>query len=224
MDRLSLILWLLVFIPVLGKGQQSAPSESGSRDTLLQKEISRIDSEIIAFPNRLDRWIDKIKLLGESGQYEAYTATILALMDQNEQNKSVWQWKNNAKLTNTPDFLLQYVDNFTVQLYNLEDESLHPYMDRIANRVLDSYPNHVPSLSNLAITALYRKDYETGISYLTKARSIAPTNTSVLGNLAYAYEQIGDPASAIECYETMVAHGDAQTQDYAKKQLEKLKK
>ena len=205
------------------KQRYEEESDSLARDGLLSQAFFHIDSGITNFPNRLDMPLLKIAVLGEVGRYEAYTKTTLALLGRHDHIQEEWLWKNGAPLVNATDFLLQYVDNFVVQLYNRQDESLHPYMDEISERVLLSYPAHVPSLSNLAITALYRKDYENGIVHLEKALAVDETNTSVLSNLAYAYEQIGEDETAIKYYEEVVKHGDAQTQDYARKQIEKLK-
>ncbi len=190
---------------------------------LLSQAFSHIDSGITNFPNRLDMPLLKIALLGDIGRYDAYTEEIITLMDRHDLSKDGWLWKNGSSVVNASDFLLQYVDNFVVQLYNGKDETLHPLMDRISNRVLASYPQHVPSLSNLAITALYHKDYESGVAYLTKALSIEPKNTSVLSNLAYAYEQVGDVENAIKYYEEMAKYGDAQAKDYANRQLAKIR-
>ncbi len=204
------------------KQRYETEADSLIRNELLSQAFSNIDTGTTRFPNRLDMWLANIALLGEIGNYSQYTEQLLELLDTNDAVKEVWLWKNNAPLVDASDFLLQYVDNFIVMLYNRQDESLHPNMDTIANRVLASYPQHVPSLSNLAITALYRKDYESGITHLAKAASYEPTNTSVLSNLAYAYEQIGDNENAIMYYEETIKYGDAQTKEYARNQLEKL--
>jgi len=204
------------------KQRYEAEPDSSVKKEFLSQAFSHIDEGIANFPNRLDMPLFKVALLGEAGRYEAYSQAILALLDRHDVVKDGWLWKNGAPLVNATDFLLQYVDNFVVQLYNLQDESLHRYMDEISMRVLRSYPTHIPSLSNLAITALYHKDYEKGIGYLEKSRAIDATNTSVLSNLAYAYAQIGQTDTAIKYYEEVIKYGDPQTQDYARKQIEKL--
>jgi len=205
------------------KQRYEGEADSLEKKRHLSKALSHIDAGIAGFPNRLDMPLLKIALLGEAGRYEAYTQAILAVLDRNDEVADEWLWKNGASLVDATDFLLQYVDNFVVQLYNIQDESLHPYMDEISTRVLRSYPTHIPSLSNLAITALYRKEYEKGIGYLEKSLSVDAANTSVLSNLAYAYGQIGQKETAIAYYKEVVKYGDGQTQDYARKQIEKLK-
>lgn len=205
------------------KQRYEAESDSLVKNGFLSKALSHIDAGITGFPNRLDMPFLKIALLGEAGRYDAYTQAILALLDRNDAVADEWLWKNGASVIDATDFLLQYIDNFVVQLYNLQDESLHRYMDEISTRVLRSYPTHIPSLSNLAITALYHKDYEKGIGYLEKSLSVDKTNTSVLSNLAYAYGQTGQEETAIAYYKEVIKYGDPQTQDYARKQIEKLK-
>lgn len=207
------------------KQQYEAAADSLARAELLSQAFSYIDSGIASFPNRLDMRMLKIALLGDAGKYDAYTQAILALLGQHDAiNDDGWLWKNNAPLVNGTDFLLQYVDNFVVQMYNRQDESLHPYMDEISDRVLVSHPAHVPSLSNLAITALYRQEYGKGITFLEKALAVDGKNVAVLSNLAYAYERLGNIETAIQYYEEVIKYGDAQTQDYARKEIGKLKK
>ncbi|WP_353128638.1 tetratricopeptide repeat protein [Parapedobacter pyrenivorans] len=204
------------------KQRYEQEADSLIQEGLVSEAFSHIDSGIKAFPNRLDMRFDRISLLWNLGNYSDYKETILALLEQHDVIKGGWLWKNNSSLINATDFLLKYVDNYVVQLYNLDDESLHPYMDEIANRVLISHPRHVPSLSNLAITALYHEDYPTAIEHLTKALSIEAENTSVLSNLAFAYVQVGNTEKAIAYYEQMAKYGDSQTKAYAAEQLEKL--
>src|SRR5690606_20552597 len=155
--------------------------------------------------------------------FEAYTREIITVLDHNDNNKGEWLWKENATLNSASEFLLEYVNNYVVQLYNRQDPALHVYMDSISNRIIASYPNHVPSLSNLAITALYREDYESGIAYLRKAITIDSMNTNILNNLAYAYEQIGNISQAITCYEQIVEYGDTRASDHANRKLKELR-
>lgn len=197
-------------------------ADSLIQEGLISEAFSHIDSGIKRFPNRLDMRLMKISMLWDLGGYVGYKENILALLEQQDIVKDGWLWKNNSPLIDATDFLLKYVDNYVVQLYNLNEESVHPYMDEIANRVLVSYPQHVPSLSNLAITALYHEDYDTAIGYLAKALSIEETNTSVLSNLAFAYAQVGETEQAIAYYEKLEKYGDSQTKAYAVQQKEKL--
>lgn len=205
------------------KQRYEEATDSLARAELLAQALSHIDSGITRFPERLDMHLFKIALLGEVARYEAYTQAILALLDRHDIVNDAWLWKNGTSVVNATDFVLQYVDNFVVQLYNRQDESLHPHMDTISTRVLRSYPTHVPSLSNLAIIALYHKDYASGIAHLEKALAVDATNTSVLSNLAYAHAQTGEKETAVSYYEEVIRYGDVETQEYARKQIEKLK-
>lgn len=193
------------------------------KEALLTDAFFHIDQGIAQFPSRLDLPLSKISLLWDLGRYADYKQTILTVLEHNDGIKDKWLWKNNRELVNSTDFLLQYVDNYVVQLYNLGEESVHPYMDELANRVLKSYPQHVPSLSNLAITAMYHQDYQRAVDYLSKALSIENTNTSVLSNLAYAHSQIGNTETAISYYEQAAKYGDSETKDHVRQQLEKLR-
>lgn len=205
------------------KERYISEGDSTIRQTALAQAFSAINDGIFRYPDRLDMRFYKISLLGELSEFEEYTQEIVAVFDRNDSNSSEWLWKRNASLSGAPEFILEYVDNYVILLYNRQDPALHGYMDDISNRVLVAYPNHVSSLSNLAITAMYRKDYDSGIAHLVKATAIDGTNTSILSNLAYAYEQIGDIAQAITYYERIVEYGDSQAKNYANQRLERLK-
>ena len=97
-------------------------------------------------------------------------------------------------------------------------------MRQIANAVLEYYPNHVESLSNLAITYLLKEDYDNGIEVLQKAEKINPKDCIVLGNIAFAYKLKGDHEKAIEYYDKVLEYGDNETKEFARQQLEELKK
>ena len=47
-------------------------------------------------------------------------------------------------------------------------------MRKIANKVLEIYPNHIESLSNLSITYLLTGEYDKGIEPLLQAEKINP--------------------------------------------------
>lgn len=198
-------------------------ADNAVRQKAIAQAFSAIDEGIARHPDRLDMRFHKIGLLGELLEFDTYTREIIAVFDQNDKNNNHWLWKENATVDSAPEFLQEYVSNYVVQLYNQGDTSLHGYMDDISNRILTSYPQHLPSLSNLAVTALSRKDYNSAITHLQKAEAIDNTNTAILGNLAYAYEQNGDTIQSIYYYERVIEYGDANTKDYAKRRLQKLK-
>jgi cytochrome c-type biogenesis protein CcmH/NrfG len=59
---------------------------------------------------------------------------------------------------------------------------------------------------------------------LQDAEKLAPDDFVVLNNLAQAYKRKGDKTKAIAYFEKVVKFGDAETTEFAKKELLELKK
>ncbi len=77
-------------------------------------------------------------------------------------------------------------------------------MREIANKVLEFYPNHIESLSNLSITYLLTGEFDKGIESLLKAEKINPKDYIVLGNIAQGYKMKGNKKKAVEYYKKAV--------------------
>ena len=97
-------------------------------------------------------------------------------------------------------------------------------MRKIAETILDNYPNDVKSLSNLSITYLLLGEFDKGVEPLLKAEKLNPEDFIILANIAHAYKLKGDKDKAIEYYEKTFKYGDENTKQFAKSQIEKLKK
>ncbi|MCW3083233.1 MAG: hypothetical protein JWP12_599 [Bacteroidetes bacterium] len=183
-----------------------------------------IDKAIKKFPGRLDLRFGKIYMLGETKNYKAFTEEILKTIDYSAKNKNAWLWRDNEPKKDGEKFLLEGIQNYVVQLYDTNDDSLLDNMKQIAERVLKYYPNHVESLSNVAIVYLVRKEYDKALTPLLKAKKIAPTDFIVLNNIAQAYKQKGDKPNAIKYYELTLKYGDADAKKAAQDELDALKK
>jgi tetratricopeptide (TPR) repeat protein len=190
---------------------------------LLEKGFQYIDNGINKFPTRLDMRFGKIYALGQIENYEAFTSEIIKTIDANNQLNDRWTWTDNKKVNDPKQFFLNAIQDYSVQLYNAGDEQLSR-MQQIAERVLKYYPNHVESLSNLAIVYGLQGNYDNALKHLLKAEKIAPTDFIVLNNIANMYQQKGDKRNAIKYYELTAKHGDEEAKSAAAKKLKELKK
>jgi tetratricopeptide (TPR) repeat protein len=111
-----------------------------------------------------------------------------------------------------------------VQLFNENDDKLMPYIRKIANKVLEYYPGHIPSISNLGISYLVTKEYDKALSYFKKAEKINPGDAIVLNNIAYTYELTGDIDKAIVYYRKIVKYGNDEERKFAERAIEELEK
>lgn len=197
-------------------------NDSVAKGKYLAEAYSTIEQARQDFPDRLDIRFASISLLGDMGRYEEYTAQIIDLL--NVQESSNWLWRDNSKLGSADDFVRQYIDAYTLLLYNHKDERLYTYMDTISNQVLQLYPQYVPALLSLSINAMHREDYVRAIEYLGEAKTLEPANTNLLDNLALAYERTGDTIRAIETYEQIKKYGNEQEKSYASRKINELSK
>ncbi|WP_299707761.1 tetratricopeptide repeat protein [uncultured Pontibacter sp.] len=199
-------------------------SEVHYEPTLLQKGFDYIDKGITQFPNRLDMRFGKVYMLGEVGDYANFTAEIIKALNHGQQIQNKWLWSDHKPLEDPKDVLLGSVQDYIVQLYNTGDDALLEHMKRISETVLKHHPNHIESLSNLSIVHMIRSEHDKALEVLLRAEMIAPTDHIVLSNIAQAYKLKGDKKKAIAYYEKTLKHGEGEVKQYAREQIQALKK
>jgi len=191
---------------------------------LLSKGFDWISRGIEKHPNRLDMRFGKVYMFGEIEDYENFTKQIIKTLDYSAVNKNQWTWDDNKPLDNPKEFLLSSIQGYQNQLYDTENDSLLDNMKRIAVTVLKYYPDHVESLSNLAIVFVLQKQYDKALAHLLKAEKINSTDYIVLSNIVHAYKLKGDTKNAIKYYELTIKHGNQEAKEYAQEQIDELKK
>jgi tetratricopeptide (TPR) repeat protein len=191
---------------------------------ILQRAFDKIDQGIKLYPDRLDMRFGKIYVLGQVKEWKKYTDEIITTIHHSAKNKNKWTWTNNIKKEDGENFFIGALQDYQVKLYNTGDDSLLPYMRSMAEEVLKLHPNNVENLSNVGITYMVTEKYDEAIKAFLRAEKIAPTDAIVLGNLGHAYKLKGEKTKAIEYYQKVIDAGDQNMIEYAKKQIEELKK
>jgi tetratricopeptide (TPR) repeat protein len=191
---------------------------------LLEKAFDYIETGIEKNPTRLDLWFGEIYMYGQLEEYENFTTQIIKTIDYSNVIKNKWTWTDNKAVEDPKKFMLTSIQDYQLQLYNTGDDSLLDNMKRIADAVLKYYPDHVESLTNLSIIYLIKKEYDKALDVLLKAEKLAPKDYIVLNNIAYAYKLKGDKKKAIRYYELTAKYGDEKAKEYAKEQIEELRK
>lgn len=189
----------------------------------LKLAFESIDKGIKLYPNRLDMRFGKIYVLGQIKDWRNFTDEIIETVNYSSKNNNDWTWTLNERKKDGKDFFLGSLQNYQMQLYNAMDDELLKNMREIAQAVLKYYPNHIESLSNLSITYLVEKKYDTALVLLKKAEEINPKDFIVLNNIAYCYKEMDDKDLAIEYYEKVIKYGDKRAIEQAKNEIEKLK-
>jgi tetratricopeptide (TPR) repeat protein len=190
----------------------------------LQKGFEKIDEGISRYPNRLDMRFGKIFALGKAEDWEGFTDEIIKTVQYSNQNNNEWTWTFNERRENGEQLFLRSIQDYQLTLYNTGDDDLLMNMRKIAEEVLKYYPNNIESLSNLSITYLLTGAYDNGIEVLLKAEKINPKDGIILSNIAHGYKLKKDTENAIKYYEKMLELEDPQAEEFAKQQIEELKK
>jgi len=191
---------------------------------LVGKAIASIDKGIAKNPQRLDMRFGKIYVLGQTGDYKTFTSELInTLHYSNKIGENNWKWANNKPIEDPKKLILGAVQDYCVTLYETNDDALLNNMREISETVLQYYPNHVPSLSNIAITYTLQGNHDKALESLLKAEKIAPTDYIILNNIANIYRTQNDKPNAIRYYELVLKHGDDDAKEVATRELKKLR-
>jgi len=189
---------------------------------ILKKGMDYIANGINKFPNRLDLRFGEIYMLGQIEDYENFTKQIIQAVNYSATNNDAWTWSNSKPVEDSKAFFLSSLQDYQVQLYNTESDEQLENMKRIAEAILNHYPDHVESLSNLAVVYLLNEQYDQALQPLLKAEKINPKDAIVLNNIAQTYKLMGETKKAIKYYKRTIKYGDAETKDYAQEQIDRL--
>nr|WP_237691535.1 tetratricopeptide repeat protein [Mangrovimonas futianensis] len=213
----------LVLKDSLNKNAGFLGSQIHYSEVELKKGFAKIDEGINLYPNRLDMRFGKIYVLGQIRDWANFTTEIIKTIEYSAKINNKWTWTNDEKFNGGEKEFLLNIQTYQLQLYNTGNDDLLRNMREIANKVLEFYPNHVESLSNLSITYLLVGEYDKGIEALLRAEKINPKDYIVLGNIAQGYKLKGDKSKAIEYYQKTAEFGDERAKEYAEQQIFELK-
>ena len=200
-------------------GSQINYSESN-----LKLAFESIDTGIKLFPNRLDMRFGKIFVLGQIKDWNSFTREIIKSINYSASIDNNWTWTFNEKREGGQEMFLSSLQDYQVQLYNTMDDKLLINMQEISKAVLNHYPKHIESLSNLSIAYLIAKEYNKALVPLLKAEEIKPKDFIVLNNIAFAYRECGKIEKAMNYYKKVMEYGDPQAKSQAELEIQKLSK
>lgn len=191
---------------------------------MLQNGFAYIDKGIKKYPDRLDMRFGKIYILGQIEDYEKFTSEIIKVVNYSSINKNKWTWSDSKPLDDSQKFMLNAVQGYQNVLYDTRDVNSLDNIKRISETVLQYYPDHVESLSNLSVVYMNQKKYDEALKLVLKAEKINPQDYIVLMNIAQAYKLKGDFDNSIKYYKLAIKYGDEDAKKYAQEQIDKLQK
>ncbi|MCR4965944.1 MAG: hypothetical protein K6A41_09850 [Bacteroidales bacterium] len=193
---------------------------------LSDSAIATIDKGLALYPNRLDMRFGKIHVLQMYERWNAYTEEIMSTLNYSEKHHDKWVYPNAQSPIDTLIVfgILDYESNLLNQCEftpesHAKDSVLLNDMRTIAMKMLQLYPNNVYYTNVVAITYNGMGDYENGVIWLKKAEALAPTDMTVLSNLADSYYNLGDRANEKKYIKKIIKYGDAHMKQYARRIL-----
>jgi len=211
-----------VFKDSSGKQAGYLTSSTKYNPAIIATGFDYINQGLALYPQRLDMWFGKIYMLGECEAWDLFANTIVEAINYGHKTNNAWLWKDGKPLDDAQDFFLTSMQDYITTIYNTENDSLLPFMRQISMEVLKFYPQHVESLSNVALTYIIMHDYDKGLEYLLKAEDINPKDVIVLNNIAAAYKKKGDKPKAKEYYGKIIKYGNKEEAGDAKQRIKKL--
>ena len=190
---------------------------------LIKKGLAKIEEGIALYPNRLDMRFGKIYTLGQIKDWENFTNEIVKTVRYSKTNNNQWTWTFNETRNDAEKFFLSALQDYQTNLFDTHDDRLLGNIKTIAEEILKIYPNHIESLSNIAVVHLLHREYEKAINILLKAEKINPKDGIILGNIAQSYYLMNNKVNAIEYYEKMLHIDDPKAAKFAKQQMNALK-
>jgi len=190
----------------------------------LEKAFKYIDKGIELNPERLDMRFGKTYVYGQLNDWGKFTTEIIETIKHSSAKSKPWLWTNNEQKEGDNEFMLSAIQDYHLQMYNTGNDNLLLNMRQIANTILEQYPNHIESLSNLSITYTLLGELDKALEPLLKAESIKPEDYIVIANIANTYKEMANKEKAIEYYNKLMEFDVEGVADFAKQQIELLEK
>lgn len=206
-----------------GSNAQYMYADFSYRPSEVAKAMEVIDAGINRYPNRLDLRFGKVYLLGETKNYHAFAEEVVKAFQAGVASGQNWLWTNNQTVPDGEAVMLSSVQDYIVQLFDTETDSLGEEIGMIASAVLAVYPNNIENLSNLSIAYMLTGKFSEALIPLKQAEAMHPQDAVILSNIAWCYLEMKDEKNATAYYEKVMQYGDPEMKEFAAYQLEQLK-
>lgn len=165
----------------------------------LQKGYDKIDEGIALYPNRLDFYFGKIRVIITcSKNYPACISEFEKVFARQKVNKGKWNWTFNQPLENGSDSLI--INTTQSYITAMLDAGENTYATQLINMGLQAYPNNVYFLADKAAILYHSNDLKGALNAYLKILKIAPNDYLVAYNIAYLYENMGYLKKACKYY------------------------
>lgn len=184
----------------------------------IDKSIDVLGKGVEKHPDRLDLWFGKAYMVMSFYEDDDFIAVLSDILKRSVANKNNWLWTFDEKVGDGQAELFSTFQGYFSEVF---EQNLN-LADRIADLVLEFYPNNVIFLNDKAVIAYTAGDIDGALANFLKVHKIDPEDPVVINNIAYTYELKKDKAKALEYYKLLSKTTDPQYKKIAEKALKEL--
>lgn len=168
------------------------------------------------YPDRLDLWCGFIYAANMMGDYANAEQVCELIFDRLYVNGNKWYWTFNTPFYEEDD--VERENEFTGIMHDyicewLDSDIGLPYATPVSELLVKCFPENSVALNDLALCRIYSGNIEEAAEYLERAYAADPDDIVVIGNLAYAYEELGNLDAAAFFANLMIQSGDREYVD-----------
>ena len=140
-------------------------------DSLYKLSQKTIDEAIVLFPKRLDLRFGKIHSLGDFGDFNAFSFTIIQTIDYSKKINHAWLWAEDKPLEDSENFFIDAIQSYSNTLYQ---NKLDDNLKQVASKMYSVFPNDIFVISTYGVTFLLENKNEEALELYLKAEKINP--------------------------------------------------
>jgi tetratricopeptide (TPR) repeat protein len=198
-------------------------SEVMVNDSVFQLAINAIHRGLKLEPKRMDMHMGKIYALAEAGKLDLHVQALIALIDTFSKDQEGWLWSDGAVMEDAKQTFFGAIQEYNYALFQREE----PYCEgirQLSKHMIAVFGKNTERLANLGACHLFEENYKEALRYFEEAHQLDPKDVVVIANLANTYSKMNNKRQAIRYYELMAQWGNPREAQFAKQQIEFLKR
>jgi tetratricopeptide (TPR) repeat protein len=189
-----------------------------------EKAMQTINEGISIAPNRLDMHFGKTRFLAELHAYDKQRDYIIKIFDQGNIIQNEWLWSDSKKVEDSENFFINAIHDYISEWFNSDNKTAYESIKTISELLIKYFPQNTIGYNDLGLYYAQKGDLENAKMQFLNAYDVNHMDYIVIGNLAYLYSVQKNKEEAIKYYTLMAQSDNIEYAEYAKKQLDKLKK
>ena len=188
----------------------------------VEAAIGWLEKGIALAPDRLDMHFGLIHILADIGSVERQVEAMVRAIDTGARIGSRWLWSLDEKIPDAETIFLESMQDYYRGLYERgTDETLGALRD-VSLRQIEAFPRSPHAYNLLSLYYQEVGDYEGSVGILLRALELDRRDWVIVGNLALAYENLGELEKARECLDLIIADGPEEYAEWATYQKERI--